>query len=113
MLPKSHRLLKRDFSFIKRAAFSVRGMIVTLRVLRTPGTTPARAGIIIPKKLLAKATARNRARRRIRGVLIPLLPKLPFGTLLLVLGRASAERIQISELRAELIGLLRRAKLLS
>ena len=75
MLPKQHRLqLKLEPDFFRRANKLVGRKVLIYFQSRTDDQI--KAAIIVPKKNIPKATARNRLKRQLRAAIISLLPEL-------------------------------------
>ncbi len=65
----------RDFSAFRQSkAFHARSL--TLRVRFAANQNIPRFGFIVPKKLVAKATARNLLKRRLKAALVKIQPRL-------------------------------------
>ena len=109
MLPKTHRLRSRtDFDRLFADGHAFHGQYLTVRAA---AAEQARIGFVVGKRVSAKATVRNRTKRRLRGLVRarPELWELP--ALIGIYARPGAERTDSPELDQELTELLRKAKL--
>jgi len=76
MLSKKYRLKKRkDFERIYKSGKIIKQDFLLFRILAN-GLENPRIGIVISKKTLAKATARNLVKRRIREAVRHFLPQI-------------------------------------
>lgn len=80
------------------------------QVVREAGEWQVKAGIIVSKKLSAKATERNRLKRRLRAALARVLPELS-GVHVVVLPTRRALDGTVSEFQEELVQLLDRSNI--
>jgi ribonuclease P protein component len=106
MLPRPHRLTdKRDFKRVmqKGRSFFIREFGVKL-FNRRDGQ-PTRIGIVVSKKITRTIVKRNRAKRQIRHIFIPLLPLLPDGFDIIFLARPECMKLEFKEME-EKIGAL-------
>ena len=76
MLSKKYRLKKKkDFERIYKSGQTIQQDFLLFKILENELENP-RIGIVISKKTLAKATARNLVKRRIREAVRRLLPQI-------------------------------------
>lgn len=73
-------------------------------------TTPALVGVVVPKKQVAKATHRNRIKRRVRALMRERVAGLEPGTKIVLRGLAGADGATSQELAADLDRLLERGR---
>lgn len=97
-----------DFSAVHRRGRGVAGEALALRSLHT-GTGVSRVGFAVGKRV-GKAVVRNRVKRRLRAI-VASLPLVP-GRDIVISARPPAAARDYWALRAELYGLLQRARLL-
>ncbi len=97
-----------DFSAVHRRGRNVAGEALALRSLHT-GAPVSRVGFAVGKRV-GKAVVRNRVRRRLRAI-IASLPLAP-GRDIVISARPPAATRGFWQLRAELCGLLQKARLL-
>ncbi len=75
---------------------------------RADPALPARLGMAVSRKVDTRAVVRNRIKRTLRETLRPLLPAMPGGDYVFV-ARSAAATASAAQLRAAILGLLRRA----
>jgi ribonuclease P protein component len=104
---RRHRLSgRRRIAAVREAGREVRSGVIRLRVV--PGEAPAsRVAFAIPGA--GGAVCRNRARRRLRAAIAPLLPEWPRLDLVVSLPGSAAE-IPFLQLQAALTSALRAAE---
>ena len=73
-------------------------------------TTPALVGVVVPKKQVAKATHRNRIKRRVRALMRDRVAGLEPGAKIVLRGLAGADGATSQELAADLDRLLERGR---
>ncbi|MBJ7899756.1 MAG: ribonuclease P protein component [Cyanobacteria bacterium RI_101] len=91
-LPAPLRLKRRqDFQRVYQQGKRYRGACLLLRVLKEPGLAQSRFGISVSRKVSKRAVDRNRLKRRARGVILRLLPRLGggFQVIIVVLPQAA------------------------
>ena len=112
MLPRAQRLVRsRDFQTTYQRRRRVEHPALTLYVgRRSPGTP--RLGFVVSKKVAGKAHDRNRVKRRLRALSLPLLPKLERYDLVVVV-RSPALALDFEGLRAVLVQLFQQAGILN
>ncbi|MDU0347977.1 ribonuclease P protein component [Actinomyces sp. MRS3W] len=118
MLPAAHRMLRSDdFSTaVKSGARSgSRRLVVHYCVDAAQPTAPGPAlvGIVVPKRQVARATHRNRIKRRLRALMRARLDSLEPGARVVVRGLAGADGASSTELAADLDRLLARSRSLA
>lgn len=74
-----------------------------------PDEGAVRVGFIVGKRVSAKATVRNRTKRRLRAIVGARLAELHEGQLV-VIAKSGAEALSYEALEAELLTLLKRTK---
>lgn len=104
MLPRSHRLHRRDFQELYQSSDRYRGLYLLLRShFRTlnsePNPRPCRIGIVIAKKTCKLAVQRNKIRRQLRFICQEFLSQLGQGrdfiiTVISLEGNPSFEDLQ-------------------
>jgi len=97
-----------DFGAVHRRGRGLSGEALALRSLHT-GAAVSRIGFTVGKRV-GNAVVRNRVKRRLRAV-VAALPLTP-GRDIVVSARPAAARRDFWQLRAELCGLLQKARLL-
>lgn len=113
VLPASHRMLRsEDFSAAVRSGVrsGSRRLVVHYRAGGTGESTPALVGVVVPKKQVARATHRNRIKRRLRALLRDRVADLEPGSRLVVRGLAAADGATSAQLGADLDRLLARSR---
>ena len=107
MLPKINRLKREDFPKILKTGRRVRGKFLTLFCQREKNENPPKMGIILTKKAFKSAVARNKAKRRIRNVLIEeVLPQEQKGFSGIIMVYQGFSELKYAEIRAEIKKLL-------
>lgn len=111
MFARKVRLKTRAATLVGRRGKSV--FAPNLRIKWLPARNKiTRATVVVPLSFDKRSTRRNRVKRQMREILRPLLASLIYPTELMVfVGRGAAGR-EFQELRAELIQLLKKARLL-
>ena len=112
MLPRAQRLVRhRDFQATYQRKRRVDHPALTLYVGRKSQGTP-RLGFVVSKKVAGKAHDRNRVKRRLRALCLPLLPTLESHDLVVVV-RSPALALDFSELSAVVVQLFQQAGVFS
>jgi ribonuclease P protein component len=107
MLPAQARVRTRDeHARINRAGRRVRRGPVVVHSLSTGGDAPARAGVVVGRKV-GTAVVRNRVRRRLREQVRTRLAGVAPGTLIVVRALPEAAAASSAELGAALESALR------
>lgn len=91
-LPAPLRLQRwQDFQRVYQQGKRYRGAGLLLRVLKEPALAQSRFGISVSQKVSKRAVDRNRLKRRVRGVILRLLPRLGggFQVIIVVLPQAA------------------------
>ena len=110
MLPAAHRLKSRtDFERLFAEGSSYQGAHLSLRVAAADS---CRIAIVAGKRVSAKATVRNRTKRRLRGLLRAHPEILQKPHLVAVYAKPGADRLEYGQLDEELTELLQKARLL-
>ena len=113
MLPRLMRLTKaQDFSRVYRQGKTLTTSHLRLFYLKHKGATVSRFGFVISKKHEAKIVNRNRVKRVLRGAMKSFEVSLQPAYDAIVLGKAGIAAAPSEALRAELVELLIKAKLL-
>ncbi len=99
-----------DFQRVRRAGKSYVHPLVVLLVAGSDQPHP-RVGFVVGRSL-GRAVRRNRAKRRLRAALRPLLPSIAPGHDLILIARAGLLEATFTETQAALQALVRRAGLL-
>ncbi len=100
-----------DFQRVRREGKSFAHPLVVLLVAKSPHAEKIRIGVAA-SKAVGKAVARNRAKRRLREIMRPLLPYLPRGYDLVLIARKPMSEASFAEIKSAVHTLLRRAGLL-
>ncbi len=101
MLPRSYRLTKRkDFQEIYRTGRSVGGKLLSVK-FKPNDRGHIRAGVVVSKKAVQKAVARNKTKRRIRQIIRSDIMGSQKGYDLAVVVRRLPEEVSYQELQAE------------
>jgi ribonuclease P protein component len=111
MLAKARRVRSQaDFDLVgnARAKHSAH-----LSVRWGPVEGATRVGVTVGKRVSAKATVRNRTKRRLRATLAELYTELVPGQLIVIGAKPGSDALDYAALQAELTGLLKTATLLS
>ena len=83
--------------------------MVYLAIPESESDSAPRAGFVVGKRQVRKATARNQVKRRLRHVTAELLGTLPSGSTLVVRGLGPSAGMTSDELRRDLKFLLQRS----
>ncbi|WP_167202639.1 ribonuclease P protein component [Actinomyces respiraculi] len=105
MLPAAHRMLRgEDFTAAVRtgARSGSPRLVVHYRAGETGDMSPALVGVVVPKKQVARATHRNRIKRRVRALMSARVGCLEPGARVVVRGLAGADGATSAELGADL-----------
>ncbi|WP_194784986.1 ribonuclease P protein component [Actinomyces haliotis] len=111
MLPAAHRMRRsEDFSEALRtgARSGSRRLVVHYRAGETGDVSPALVGVVVPKKQVARATHRNRIKRRVSALMSERVTGLEPGARVVVRGLAGADGATSEELAADVDRLLAR-----
>jgi ribonuclease P protein component len=76
MLPRRHRIPRRDFDAVFQRARWYRGVSFTAKILYDPTVTIPRFSCVIAKKNLSRAVDRHLMRRRVYDIASRLIPQL-------------------------------------
>ncbi|MBI2552203.1 ribonuclease P protein component [Candidatus Uhrbacteria bacterium] len=112
MFPKTRRLTGKAVVFVIRRGRALSGP--GIRIKWAPASrSVSRATIVTPLAFDKRATRRNRIKRQLREILGPLLTQFnpPVNLVVLVSGQAKGK--SFAGLKAELMALLRKGRLLS
>ncbi|MFN5514508.1 MAG: ribonuclease P protein component [Cyanobacteriota bacterium] len=91
-LPAPLRLKRwQDFQRVYQQGKRYRGDCLLMRVLKEPALAQSRFGISVSQKVSKRAVDRNRLKRRVRGAILRLLPRLGggFQVIIVVLPQAT------------------------
>lgn len=97
-------LRSEDFGAAVRSGVrsGTRRLVVHYRAGEDGQDVPALVGVAVPKKQVARATHRNRIKRRVRALMSDRVGQLPPGTMVVVRGLAGAEGADSSRLARDL-----------
>lgn len=110
MFSKKHRLAKsKDISLVYSRGRAFFSSYFTVKVLARQGDV--RFAIVVSTKVSKRATRRNSIRRHLRETLRPRIPELRPADYVITVKPAAAA-MEPKELRAALIGLFQKTKLL-
>jgi ribonuclease P protein component len=119
-LPSIHRLKHwRDFRAVYQQGSRHHGSYLILRALSTPETeaqshySPTRIGISISTKVSKKAVQRNLIKRRIKGALQELLPRMNGGWQIVIVVKTQAIECKYADFLRELEQLLIKSKIIN
>lgn len=87
-----------------------RRLVIHYRAGETGDTAPALVGVVVPKKQVARATHRNRVKRRIRALMRERVGGLEPGARVVVRGLAGADGATSAELAVDIDRHLARAR---
>lgn len=111
MFPRERRVRTRDdFSRLFREGKAWRGQLLTMRVAL--GSGPSRFGVVVGKRVDARATRRNRLKRQVRALARAEWPQVATGYLVVIYVQPAARLAETAALQHELQELLTKAKLL-
>jgi ribonuclease P protein component len=112
MLPAPHRLRQfRDFQRAYRSGRGVQGSLVRLKIAPNQ-LEHSRFGVVVPNKLIKKATQRNRKKRQMRAALHALLPRIQPGFDVVVSAQGGLAQAEYDEILADLSATLTKANIL-
>ena len=107
--PKSARLFRAsEFARMRRDGAAIHGKFMLLSVLQNAAPGAARIGIVTSRRV-GGAVERNRVRRRLREIVRAERDRLAGGTWFVIIARQRAAGAEFADLRAEWLGLVRRA----
>ncbi|OGE75735.1 MAG: ribonuclease P protein component [Candidatus Doudnabacteria bacterium RIFCSPHIGHO2_02_FULL_48_21] len=113
MLPASFRLTQeKDFALIYKKGRRVQGRSLRIIVARS-NQNVNRFGFVVSKKDLPLSTQRNRLKRILRDEVRVHIKAIKAGHDIVIQGRGGAKHAPPSEIRAELIQLIRRLGLIT
>lgn len=130
MLPKQHRLSKKEFQQVKNHGRLISGRLMGILMLRKsqsktdppmaetkkpqpsqtrpqpnaglPAEVSAKAGLIVSQKLSNQAVVRNRLKRRLRAALQRVLPDIDPNLHLVLLPNRRALEVAVDELEQDI-----------
>lgn len=109
MLPSGKRLRQfRDFQQVYKAGRSYYAAVVRIKASRTE-LPETRFGIVVPNKLVKKATERNRKKRQIRGALQTLIPIIKPGYDVVVSAQPTIREATYDDILRDLSEILKKA----
>lgn len=112
MLPKENRLKKEnDFKKIMRSGRIIKGDFLIMKFTENSANS-VKVGISVPKKVLKKATARNKQKRRIAAAIEAELPQIKKGLDLFLIARPGLEDKKFSDIKKMCLYLFNKAKIL-
>lgn len=105
-------LRSEDFSAAVRsgARSGSRRLVIHYCAGESGDSSPALVGVVVPKKQVARATHRNRIKRRVRALMSARVAGLEPGARVVVRGLAGADGATSSELAVDLDRLLARSR---
>lgn len=117
MLPATHRLRQfRDFQRVYRSGRSVACGVIRLSWMPAPNAANSaghsRFGVVVPNKLIKKATDRNTKKRQIRAALRTVLGQVAAGHDIVVSGQAGLPQADYARIAEDLTAALVKARLL-
>lgn len=108
-MPQKYRLTRSDFLEIQRkSARREHGSFFILSVTRNTLTHP-RIGIVVSKKVAARAVDRNKIDRRAKAVLRATLPSITDPYDFIFLARKGSKEVLMQEMRHDILTLLEKA----
>ncbi|OGG91940.1 ribonuclease P protein component [Candidatus Kaiserbacteria bacterium RIFCSPLOWO2_12_FULL_53_8] len=111
-MPKKYRLSRSDFLGLDRKrSRRVHGTCFSLTIAPLPEGERAKAAVVVPKKMAARAVDRNRIERRVREALRPLLARLQSPTVLVFHAKREAAEASFADTKKDIKTLLGRAGL--
>ncbi|NJK34721.1 MAG: ribonuclease P protein component [Oscillatoriales cyanobacterium SM2_2_1] len=115
MLPKPHRLHRRDFQELYQSSERYRGVYLLLRLHYRSSSSdakpyPCRIGIVIAKKTCKLAVQRNRIRRQLRFICQDFLSQLGQGRDLIITVTSLEGNPSFEDLRQDLWQLFQKAE---
>ena len=99
----------KEFRYTYRVGRSQSGSLITVVYARSRSET-VRIGFSVSKRV-GNAVQRNRAKRRMRAALTPLLPRIPGGYNVIFVAKPDVLSAEFTALSAQMETLLRRAGL--
>lgn len=110
MLPKSHRLDRKDFDLVFKKGRRIRGKGFSLLVMPAEDmAVPSKIGIIVTKKVCKLAVDRNKLKRQIRNAINPeILKSLKPGLKIAILSFPVSEPRKYQEIKEEVADLFRK-----
>lgn len=107
MLRVESRLTRQDgFGPVLKKGTRASNRVLVVSLLRTSSNEAAKAGIVVGKREIPKATARNRVKRRLRHLIAERLSALPAGTRIVVRALAASSDVPSRDLASYLDRLL-------
>ncbi len=114
MLPRKNRLpLRQEFLQVQKNGQRIDSVSfgLTFRVNPTRVGDAAQAAFIVTKKIDSRSVVRHRVKRKLVHALAPLLSSLPSNLDLIFFAKTVATTRQVSELKAEIELVLKKANL--
>lgn len=115
MLPRQHRLSEKDFPAVKKEGHKILGPLFGLLIKEDQGEERREPefGFIVSKKIDKRATVRNKVKRRLDQALFSFLSKIKPGMKVVLLAKKSLVGKKFSEIKAEMVRMLKKGNLLS
>jgi ribonuclease P protein component len=102
MFAAANRLRRKaDFDLVYREGKTLRTRLFRIKT-RPNGLTALRFGVVVPNKLIKRATERNRKKRQAREAVKTLLPRLTPGHDVVLLAQGEAVAATYQEILADL-----------
>lgn len=113
MLPRTHRISRKEFPAHTRQGFRVFSPLFTLVAYRPlTESSPSQVSVVVSKKIAKTAVARNRIRRRFYALMELHLKKFSRPATIIIYPKVEAEKVPFALLKTEMEQTLRKARCL-
>lgn len=110
MLPRTHRISRKDFPAHTERGFRVYSPLFNATVY--PTEKEVRVSVVVSKKTAKTAVARNRIRRRIYSVIELYLKKISHGSTIVIYPKAETKDASFELLKSEVEQALKKAHII-
>lgn len=113
MLPKENRLTKeKEIGQVYQNGQNFHGQFIGLKVLKNK-LLISRFCFVVSNKIAPKAVRRNRIKRQLREIIRLKLGRIKPGTDCLIIAKKGVTELEYKQMEEEMIGLLKKARLLN
>lgn len=112
MLPIKNRVKKESFSKIMKEGVFVLSEHFSLRLLDRKDAKPSLFALVVPNKVQKTSVGRHLLKRKMSAVVEKVFPNLKTGYSVIIFAKKDIARSPFGEMEKEILGLLKKAKVL-